>query len=46
MKQKFKEMQTHAQDQTNMQHDFTRPASVEKSTSKKQDDYIDFEEVK
>lgn len=46
MKQKFKEMQTHAQDQTNMQHDFTRPASAEKSTSKKQDDYIDFEEVK
>ena len=48
MKQKFREMQTHMQDQMNQQQDFTRQSNAtESSTSKKmKEDYIDFEEIK
>jgi hypothetical protein len=48
MKQKFREMQTHMQDQMNQQQDFSaQQQSAEKSGSKKaEEDYIDFEEVK
>lgn len=48
MKQKFREMQTHMQDQMNEQQDFTaQTPSAEKSTPKKsKEDYIDFEEIK
>lgn len=48
MKQKFREMQTQMQDQTNQQRDFTpQQPSAEKPVAKKvKEDYIDFEEIK
>jgi len=48
VKQKFKDMQTQMQDQTNQQQDFaTQAQTAEKSTPKKsKEDYIDFEEIK
>ena len=48
VKQKFREMQTQMQDQTNQQQYFTtQTQSAENSTPpKKKEDYIDFEEIK
>ena len=48
MKKKFREMQTQMQDPVNHQNGFsTQTNAGEKSASKKrQEDYIDFEEVK
>ncbi len=48
MKQKFREMQTHMQDQMNQQQDFTTQSqSTEKTAQKsRKEDYIDFEEIK
>lgn len=47
MKQKFREMQTHMQDQMNQQQDFTKSQPAQQATAKaSKSDYIDFEEVK
>jgi cell division protein FtsL len=47
MKQKFREMNDHIQEEMNKRQDFTNPSSVQEPVSKSaKGDYIDFEEVK
>ena len=47
MKQKFREMQSHMQNQMSQQQDFANASADAKPSSKiSKEDYIDFEEIK